>query len=56
MKSGVGTGHGSVPLLGFFLLSGRNYKALTMEWAHGHWKDSEVTCANKGQRVAGRLR
>lgn len=38
MRSGVGTGHGSVPLLGFFF-SEAETKALTMERAQGHWKD-----------------
>ena len=55
MRSGVGTGHGSVPLLGFFLFSGRNYKALTMEWAPGHWKDSKASLSNLcKQRTEGR--
>lgn len=50
----VGAGHGSLPVLGFFPLSERNCKVLSMEKNHGRCRDLEEIPRDlcKGPRVA----
>lgn len=46
MRSGVGTGHGSVHCWASFFSEAETVMALTMERAQGHWKDLNESLSN----------